>query len=209
MPWPPSHTIYEPHREKTCFDICEQQRCRSACASAQSDQHLCFSLPRYYNTSSFYIRNFKHLPGFCGCAGPFESYLVADPEDRFSRDEADIMPCLPGHTIHHSLPARPYHIPCHARQAIPYTMPNPMPYLHVHTIYHAMPVRPYYTMRCTQDHTISHARPYHNTMRCPPGHTIHHAMPGHTIYHNILARRNHIVYHPRKAITYHITCHAR
>ena len=30
---------------KPVFAICEQQRCRSACASAQSDQHLCCSLP--------------------------------------------------------------------------------------------------------------------------------------------------------------------
>ena len=38
--------IYEPRREKTCFDICEQQRRRSACASAQSDQYFCCSLPK-------------------------------------------------------------------------------------------------------------------------------------------------------------------
>ena len=36
--------------------ICEQQRCRSACASVQSDQHICCSLPRQYNISSFYIQ---------------------------------------------------------------------------------------------------------------------------------------------------------
>ena len=36
---------FGPRREKTCFAICEQQRRRSACACAQSDQHLCFSLP--------------------------------------------------------------------------------------------------------------------------------------------------------------------
>ena len=29
---------------KPVLAICEQQRCRSACASAQSDQHLCCSL---------------------------------------------------------------------------------------------------------------------------------------------------------------------
>ena len=28
--------------ENVYYAICEQQRCRSACASAQSDQHLCF-----------------------------------------------------------------------------------------------------------------------------------------------------------------------
>ena len=62
--------------------ICEQQRRRLACASAQSDQHLSWSLTRWYNTSSFYIRNFKPLPSFCGCE---------NPEDRFSRDEAYIV----------------------------------------------------------------------------------------------------------------------
>ena len=55
---------------------------------AQSDQRLCCSLPRQYNISSFYIRNFKAPASFCGCWGRFESYLVANPEDRFSRDEA-------------------------------------------------------------------------------------------------------------------------
>ena len=33
---------------------------------------------------------FKPLGSFCSCAGQFESYLVENPEDRFSRDEAHI-----------------------------------------------------------------------------------------------------------------------
>ena len=40
--------------------------------------------------SSFYIQNFKPPASFCGCAGLFESYLVENPEDRFSRDKAQI-----------------------------------------------------------------------------------------------------------------------
>ena len=60
---------------KPVYAICEQQRCTSACTSAQS---------------SFYIRNFKPLASFCGCAGRFESDLVENPEDRFSRDKAHI-----------------------------------------------------------------------------------------------------------------------
>ena len=37
--------LYGPRRKKTCLQgVCEQQRCRPACASAQSDQHLCYSL---------------------------------------------------------------------------------------------------------------------------------------------------------------------
>ena len=91
-PGPLSSTAVNRHMShvmrKPVLTICEQQRCRSACASTQSDQRLCCSLPEYYNTSSFYIRNFKPLPSFCGCAGQFVSYLVANPEDRFSGDQA-------------------------------------------------------------------------------------------------------------------------
>ena len=39
------------------------------------------------------ICNFKPLPSFCGCTGRFVSYLVTNPKDRFSRDEA--------HTVMH------------------------------------------------------------------------------------------------------------
>ena len=73
---------------KPVYVICEQQRRRSACASVQSDQCLCCSLPRQYNISSFYIRNFKPLPSFCYCADRFKSTRIANPEDRFCRDEA-------------------------------------------------------------------------------------------------------------------------
>ena len=75
---------------KLAFAICEHQTKRSACASAQSDQGFCYPLLRQDNTSSFYIQNFKPLASFCCCAGQFESYLVGNPEDRFSRDEAHI-----------------------------------------------------------------------------------------------------------------------
>ena len=76
---------------KPVYAICEQQRRRSACASAQSDQHICCSLPRKYNTSSFYIRNIKPLDSLCSCAGQFESYLVENLEYRFSRDVAHLI----------------------------------------------------------------------------------------------------------------------
>ena len=61
---------------KSVYAIYEQQRHRSTCASAQSEQRLCCSLPRWFNTSCFYIRNFKPLPSSCDCAGRFESTLV-------------------------------------------------------------------------------------------------------------------------------------
>ena len=82
------HLTNEPRHEKTCFAICEKQRCRSASASTQSDQHLCCSLLRLYNISSSYIRNFQPLPSCWSWAGWFESYLVENPKDRFSHDEA-------------------------------------------------------------------------------------------------------------------------
>ena len=42
-----SFIFYTSHvMRKPVLAICKQQRCRSACASAQSDQHLCFSLLR-------------------------------------------------------------------------------------------------------------------------------------------------------------------
>ena len=38
--------------------------------------------------SSFYTQSFKPLASFCDCAGRFVSYMVANPEYRFSRDKA-------------------------------------------------------------------------------------------------------------------------
>ena len=72
-------------RRKPVFAICEQQRRRSACASAQTDQHLCCSLLRQHNTYTCYIQNFKTL------AEQAESHLVANPKDRVSRDEANFI----------------------------------------------------------------------------------------------------------------------
>ena len=81
---------YEPHHDKPAFAICEQQRHRSACAFALSDQHLCCSLLGQYNTSTCYIQNFKTLASLWCWADRFESYLVGNPKDRFSRDMAHI-----------------------------------------------------------------------------------------------------------------------
>ena len=63
-----------------CHVICEQQRRRSACASAQTEQHLCCLLLRKYNISRFYSRNFKTLASFCGCASQFVSGLVGNSQ---------------------------------------------------------------------------------------------------------------------------------
>ena len=64
--------------ENVSYVICEQQRRRSTCASAQSDQRFCCSLPRQNDTSSLYIRNFNSLAGLCSGAGQFVSCLVGD-----------------------------------------------------------------------------------------------------------------------------------
>ena len=64
--------------ENVYYAICEQQRRSSACASAQSDQCLCCSLPKQNDTSSLRIRNFKILAGLCSWAGQFVSWLVGD-----------------------------------------------------------------------------------------------------------------------------------
>ena len=66
---------------KPVYAMCEQQRRRSACASAQSDQRLCCSL-----TYICYSRNFKTLSSLWTWPGPFETY----PEDRFSHDVTQI-----------------------------------------------------------------------------------------------------------------------
>ena len=78
-----SHSMRKP-----VYTICEQQRCRSACASAQSDQRLCCWLPGLYNTSTCCSRKFKNLASLLSWPGWFVSYRVANPEDRFSRDVA-------------------------------------------------------------------------------------------------------------------------
>ena len=77
-------------RKPVCA-ICEQQRRRSACASAQSDQRLCFRcLVSIIPLVS--ISEMSSPTSFCGCAGRFVSdmYLVANLEDRFSRGEAHL-----------------------------------------------------------------------------------------------------------------------
>ena len=84
--WRPLHLNHVVR--KPVLAICKQQRCRSARACAKSNQHLYYSLLRQDNLSSFYIQNFKSLASVCSWAGRFEPYLVRNPEDRFSRDEA-------------------------------------------------------------------------------------------------------------------------
>ena len=52
-----------------------------------------FSLHGQYISSSSYIRNFKLLARLSDCTGQFVSDLVGNPEDRFSRDAAQVLWC--------------------------------------------------------------------------------------------------------------------
>ena len=70
--------------------VCEQQKRRPACASVQSDQHLCFSLigneVSYLNLlqAKFQFSSYS----LCSRGDWFESHFVGNPEDRFCCDEA-------------------------------------------------------------------------------------------------------------------------
>ena len=82
--------MYEARHEKTCLCYMRTTKVQiSLRVRAVRSAALMFA-DRWYNIPSFYIRNFKTLASFCSWAGPFESYLVANPEDRFSRDGAQL-----------------------------------------------------------------------------------------------------------------------
>ena len=75
---------------KPVHAICEEQRRRSACASAQPDQRLCFRcldgiipLVSISEISSLYLASVAAQAGL-------SVTWSENPEDRFSRDEAHI-----------------------------------------------------------------------------------------------------------------------
>ena len=78
-------------RENLSSEVCEQQRRRPACASAQTDQCLCYSLIRKYHVCTCYERNFNFLASLCSWGDWFETGFVGNPEDRFSHNEAHII----------------------------------------------------------------------------------------------------------------------
>ena len=59
---------------KPVYDICKKQRCRSACVSAQSDQHLLDGI------SLLAVSKISRLASLCSWASRFEFYLVAKPQ---------------------------------------------------------------------------------------------------------------------------------
>ena len=79
---------YRPCHKKTC--LCHMRTAKTQISLRIRAVWLASLLfaARLYNASSFYIWNFKTLTSLCSWAGLFESYLVATPEDKFSRDVA-------------------------------------------------------------------------------------------------------------------------
>ena len=92
----PSIVSYEPHHEKkTC--LCHMRTTKvqiSLRLHAVWSASLLFAAWVSDNISSFFVQNFKPLASLCSWAGWFESYLVENPEDRFSRVMAHISLCI-------------------------------------------------------------------------------------------------------------------
>ena len=63
-------------RENMFLGNGEHNRRRPSCASAQSDQRLCYSLIEKYYMYTCYKRNFNFLASVCSLAGWFEFYFV-------------------------------------------------------------------------------------------------------------------------------------
>ena len=81
--------VHEPGHEKTwSYVICEQQRPRSACASAQSDQCLCCSLLRWCNVSSSVTKISSLMLASVAEQASLSLTWSETPEDTFSHDEA-------------------------------------------------------------------------------------------------------------------------
>ena len=83
--------IWASTRENLSSGVCEQHRRRPACASAQSDQRLCYSLFGKYHMFTYYRWNFNILASLCSWGDWFETRFVGNPENRFCRVEAHII----------------------------------------------------------------------------------------------------------------------
>ena len=72
--------LYGPWLEKTCrMGVWEQQRRIPACAFAQSDQQLCYSLIGKYHIFTCNKRIFNILASLCSWGDRFDSHLVGNP----------------------------------------------------------------------------------------------------------------------------------
>ena len=75
-------------RGKLSSGVCKQQKRRTACASAQSNQRLSCSLIRRYHIKACSKRNYTILARLCSLAGWFRYDKIGNPEDRLCRDDA-------------------------------------------------------------------------------------------------------------------------
>ena len=77
--------------ENMSLVVCKQQKCRPACASAQSDKHLCYSLIGKYHISTCDQRYFNFLACLCSWIDWFELHFLGNPQDRFCCNEAQMV----------------------------------------------------------------------------------------------------------------------
>ena len=74
---------------KPAFCICENKDADQLRGNREADQRLCF---RYTDSTTPLLPkseiSIKPLAILCGCTARFVSYLVGNPEDRFSHNEA-------------------------------------------------------------------------------------------------------------------------
>ena len=87
-----TETIWAATWENLSSVVCEQQRSWRACAYAQSDQCLCYSLSGEQSSQACFMQNSTFLASLCSWGDWFESHFVGNHEDRFCRDEAHINP---------------------------------------------------------------------------------------------------------------------
>ena len=87
--WKDSY-IWASMRENLSSVVCKQQRGRPACASAQSDQRLCYSLFGKFHMWTCYRWNLNFLASLCSWGDWLETSYIGNPEDRFCHMEAHI-----------------------------------------------------------------------------------------------------------------------
>ena len=74
---------------KSAFRICENKDADQLRSNCTADLRLCF----HYMDSTIPLLP-KRLPIFCGCTALLVSYLVGNPEYRFSHGEAYFELCI-------------------------------------------------------------------------------------------------------------------
>ena len=82
---------------KPDFVECEQQRRRPDCVDAQAGLPLCYSMPGKCISLACYMQIFNILASICSRVDCFESDLVANPEERFSRYKLQYWPRIVPH----------------------------------------------------------------------------------------------------------------